>query len=123
MVLAIEHEPRQRRQWARVVARAWDDDGFRQRLLAEPEAVLREAGIALPPGVPVRVVEDDAAQDTDTGACLRLPARPPADDLIEDELGVPPNAPAGGPFAYLCLTHSRSHFCHTGATGCRRSTA
>jgi hypothetical protein len=33
-----------------VVARAWDDDGFRQRLLAEPEAVLRDAGITLSQG-------------------------------------------------------------------------
>ena len=88
MVLAIEREPGQRRQWARVVARAWDDDGFRQRLLAEPERVLRDAGITLPPGVPVRVVEDDAAESGDATACLRLPARPCTDDLIEDNLGL-----------------------------------
>ena len=114
MVLAIEREPKQRRRWARVVARAWDDDGFRQRLLAEPEAILREAGIALPSGVPVRVVEDDAAVAAGSGVCLRLPAKPPADDLIEDDFGLAQHAPPGGPFAYL-PTHvcHHSHRCHT----------
>ena len=116
MVLAIEREPKQRKQWARVVARAWDDDGFRQRLLAEPEAVLREAGIALPPGVPVRVVEDDAAANADPGACLRLPAKPLADDLIEDDLGLPQNARSGGQFRALhcgpCHNGGRCLRCH-----------
>jgi hypothetical protein len=119
MVLALEREPRQRRQWARVVARSWDDVSFRRRLLTEPEAVLREAGIAVPPGIPVRVVTEDAAADADTGVCLRLPAKPPTDDLIEEDLGL---AQAGvGPSAYLCVAHSRTHTCHTGNTGCRRS--
>jgi hypothetical protein len=119
MVLVLEREPKQRRQWAWVVARAWDDDGFRHRLIDEPEAVLREAGIAVPPGVPVRVLEHDAADDASSEACLRLPAKPPADDLIEEDLGL---AQAGGsPSAYLCVAHSRTHTCHTGPCGCRRS--
>jgi hypothetical protein len=103
MVLAIEREPGQRRQWARVVARAWDDDGFRQRLLAEPESVLRDAGITLPPGVPVRVVEDDAAESGDATACLRLPARPCTGDLIEDDLGLPQRGLMGKTKTKPCL--------------------
>jgi len=104
MVLAIDREPTQRGQWARVVARAWDDDGFRQRLLAEPEAVLRDAGITLPLGVPVRVVEDDAAESGDATTCLRLPAKPCADDLIEDDLGQPQNVPMHRTHSYCSCT-------------------
>jgi hypothetical protein len=99
-----------------VVARAWDDDGFRQRLLAEPEGVLREAGIAVPPGVPLRVVEDDATENADSGVYLRLPAKPAADDLMEEDLGLEQNSPAKGVSA-LTTCHSRCHFCHTGNTG------
>jgi hypothetical protein len=111
MVLALEGEPKQRQRWARLVARAWNDDGFRQRLLAEPEGVLREAGIALPPGVPVRVVEEGAAEDGDSGASLRLPAKPSAEDLIEDELGLPLDAPIQRCCSSFCLCLSHSNFC------------
>jgi hypothetical protein len=106
-----------------VVARAWDDDGFRHRLLAEPEAVLREAGIAVTPGVPVRVLEHDAADDASSEACLRLPAKPPADDLIEEDLGLAQTG--GSPSANLCVAHSgHCHVCTgcaCGHCGCRRS--
>jgi hypothetical protein len=114
MVLALEGEPKQRRRWARVVARAWNDDGFRQRLLAEPEGVLREAGIALPPGVPLRVVEEGAAEDGDSGASLRLPAKPSAEDLIEEELGLPLDAP----IQTCCLSFSYCRPTRCGCSGC-----
>jgi len=95
MVLALEREPRQRRLWGQIVARAWVDDCFRQRLLAEPEAVLREAGIDVPGSIPVRVVEDGVVGDD--GVCLQLPPRPSGDDLTEDDLSVPgtDNGPNG----------------------------
>ncbi len=83
-MLIIESEPQQRRRWGRIVARAWDDDDFKQRLLAEPEAVLREAGIEVPPGIEVRVEEGEEVGDT---TCLRLPPKPASDDLIDDDLG------------------------------------
>jgi hypothetical protein len=71
------------------VARAWDDDGFRRRLLAEPEAVLREEGLEVPEGVAVRVVEDGATEGAEGVAYLRLPGKPEAEDLIEDDLSLP----------------------------------
>jgi hypothetical protein len=76
------------------VARAWDDEPFRQRLLAEPEAVLREEGLDVPEGVEVRVVEDEAPGDADAAAYLRLPPKPAADDLIEDDLTLAPGLPS-----------------------------
>jgi len=113
MVLALEREPRQRRQWGRLVARAWDDDGFRQRLLAEPEAVLREEGIDVPEGVEVRVEEEGSTPGAGA-AYLRLPARPGADDLVEDDLSLPEHSAAirnggatGGRCACLCKCKSK----------------
>jgi hypothetical protein len=93
MVSALEREPRQRRLWGQIVARAWDDDCFRQRLLAEPEAVLREAGMDVG-SIPIRVVEDGVVGDD--GVCLRLPPRPSAVDFIEDDLSVPGDGPNEG---------------------------
>ena len=63
-----------------VVARAWRDAAFRQRLLAEPAAALREAGVQVPEGLQVRVVEN-----AETLVHLILPARP-AGDLSDEQL-------------------------------------
>ena len=63
-----------------VVAKAWQDEAFKQRLLANPQAVLQEHGIAVPDGVTVRVVEDTAETKH-----LVLPTNP-AGELSDDEL-------------------------------------
>ena len=86
MVLTLDREPRQRRRWGQLVARAWDDDGFRQRLITEPGAVLREEGIDVPDDVALRVLEGDEAEDAGEAAYLRLPPKPAAEDLIEENL-------------------------------------
>ena len=62
----------QQKIWARIVAQAWADESYKARLLAEPEAVLREAGLEVPAGMNVSVVEN-----TDSRAYLVLPALPP----------------------------------------------
>jgi hypothetical protein len=77
-------DPRRReqaRKWGQVVARAWSDEAFKRRLLAEPGAVLREQGMDVPPGVEVRVVEN-----TDTLIHLPLPPKPAAGELSEEQL-------------------------------------
>jgi len=63
-----------------VVARAWRDAAFKQRLLAEPVATLREAGIGVPDDVQVRVVEN-----SDNVVHLILRAKPTG-DLTDEEL-------------------------------------
>ena len=63
-----------------LVAKAWSDDELKQRLLAEPAAVLDEHGIEVPPGVELRVVED-----TDDVCHLVLPPSP-SGDLLDEEL-------------------------------------
>jgi nitrile hydratase alpha subunit len=59
------------KQWSQVVAKAWADDKFKQRLLANPAAMLKENGVAVPAHVQVIVVEN-----TDKVVHLTLPAKP-----------------------------------------------
>ena len=48
----------QAKLYGRVVARAWQDEAFKGRLLADPEGALTEMGIEVPAGHELRVVED-----------------------------------------------------------------
>ncbi|MFV3127226.1 NHLP leader peptide family RiPP precursor [Niveispirillum sp. KHB5.9] len=64
---------------SKIIAKAWADDGFKARLLADPAAVLKAEGLEIPAGIAVRVVEE-----TSTTRTLVLPARPT--DLSDDEL-------------------------------------
>ncbi|HVA46582.1 MAG TPA: NHLP leader peptide family RiPP precursor [Pirellulales bacterium] len=68
------------KQWGMLVARAWSDDEFKQRLKDDPAAVLEQEGIDVPLGVRLNVVED-----TDEVCHLVLPPSP-AGDLIDEEL-------------------------------------
>jgi hypothetical protein len=45
------------KRWGEIVAQAWADPAFKERLLAEPKAVLGEHGILVPPDRGVRVLE------------------------------------------------------------------
>jgi hypothetical protein len=78
--MASDAQLEQARKYGQVVAKAWADEAFKQRLLAEPATVLREQGIELPDGLDVRVVEN-----TDTIAHLVLP-KPPQGELSVTEL-------------------------------------
>lgn len=68
------------RKYAQLVARAWKDDTFKQRLLQDPAEVLLEEGIAIPAGVEVRVVEN-----SDSVFYLSLPPKP-SEKLSEEQL-------------------------------------
>jgi hypothetical protein len=61
----------QSKQWSQIVARAWADEAFKRRLLADPAAVLKEHGVELPTGIQVKVVVN-----TDRVVYLTLPLRP-----------------------------------------------
>ena len=63
------------------MAKAWSDAALKERLTADPAAVLREHGIEVPYDVELRVVEDSPGVRH-----LVLPASP-ADDLTDEELG------------------------------------
>jgi|GEM_PF-415632 len=67
--------------WGMLVARAWSDESFKQRLIDDPADVLREEGIEVPDDVELKVVEE-----TDQTRYLVLPSSPAA-DLEDEELG------------------------------------
>ncbi len=48
-------------RWAKVVAQAWADDGFRARLLDDPETVLNGFGFTPPANGRIEVTESDGA--------------------------------------------------------------
>jgi hypothetical protein len=68
------------KQWSQVVAKAWTDASFKQKLLAEPLAALKQQGINVPRGLQVKVVEN-----TDQVLHLTLPAKP-SDEMSEEDL-------------------------------------
>jgi hypothetical protein len=80
--------------WSQIVARAWCDAGFMQRLLSDPRAVLAENGLKVSPGTEVEVVlgTEVKLDDTDTVRRFVLLASPPH-ELTEEDL-------VGGPVAY-----------------------
>jgi hypothetical protein len=65
----------------KLIARAWADEGFKARFLNEPAAVMAEAGIHVPEGVEVKIL-----QDTSDVAHLVIPAKPAGDRLSEENL-------------------------------------
>lgn len=96
-------------KFGQVIARAWSDDAYKARLLETPREAFKEAGLDLPAGVQVTVVEQtgESASDgkpsvikqTDTQFVLNLPP-PPADfedmELDDERLA----AVAGGDCDY-----------------------
>ena len=87
------------KKWSRLVVQAWGDDKLKQRLIANPAAVLQEHGIEVS-GREVRVVEN-----TEKVSYLVLPAKPVGDvtELTSGQL----TAVAGGfCCCYACNTPS-----------------
>ncbi|ADK85871.1 hypothetical protein Deba_2511 [Desulfarculus baarsii DSM 2075] len=69
--------------WAKVVAKAWADESYKNKLLSDPAAVLRAEGLAIPEGVRLTVLENSATQ-----IHLVLPVAPSdAADLEDAALG------------------------------------
>lgn len=67
----MKEQKEQQKQWAKIVAKAWADEDYKQRLMADPAAVLKDEGIELPDGVKIKCVEA-----TKTQAWLVLPPMP-----------------------------------------------
>jgi len=80
--------------WGQIVAKAWQDDSFKRRLLSNPALVLTEYGLELPAHVQVRVVEN-----TDRLVHLTIPASPRGGELRDDDL----EKVAGGRLGYAVI--------------------
>ncbi len=71
----------QQAAYSKVIAKAWSDPAFKARLMADPKAVLAEAGVAVPLGVTLKAVEN-----TGDTAHFVLPAPPASGELSEESL-------------------------------------
>ena len=65
----------------RIIAKAWADESFRQRLLADATTLLKEEGVAVPGGLTVKAVEN-----SEKVFYLVIPPKRAAGELSEDEL-------------------------------------
>jgi hypothetical protein len=90
-----EQQKEYAKRYGQLVAKAWQDAAFKQRLLADPVGVLREHGIDLPSGMEVKAVEE-----TDTMRYMILPAKPP-EEISDEALSAVAGGLAGGP--YVCV--------------------
>ena len=45
-------------QWAKIIAKAWADEDFKARLIADPAETLKAEGIEVPDGMIFKVVEN-----------------------------------------------------------------
>lgn len=60
--LLKDHIEKVHNRFHKVVAKAWDDDDFKSRLVRDPGTIFEEYGIELPPGVSVNVMENTSEQ-------------------------------------------------------------
>ena len=95
--------------WSQIVAQAWCDEGFLQRLRSDPRGVLAEQGLEVAKDTEVEIVEGPEAKlvdDSDGVRCFVLPARP-SEELIDEDL-------VGDAVAWWCAGCGRC-----GGCGCR----
>jgi len=70
------------RAYGRIVAKAWPDEGFKQRLVSDPKTGLRDNGVKLPEGVEFKLVES-----ADNLIYLVLLPRPDLREVSAEDLG------------------------------------
>lgn len=75
----MAEQSEQLKQWTKIVAKAWADEEFKQRLLSAPSVVLREEGLEVADDITITVV-----QETEAPTWLTLPL-PQEDQLSAEE--------------------------------------
>jgi Nitrile hydratase, alpha chain len=70
-------------KWEKIVGKAWKDEAYKRRLVADPAAVLKEEGLEPPKDTQVRIMED-----TPNVVHLALRAKPSMELSEEDLLRV-----------------------------------
>ena len=66
------------KKMAKLIARAWSDESFKEKFISNPRPVLKEYDIFVPAGVEVKVVEQ-----TDATMHIVLPLKPGEEWLIK----------------------------------------
>jgi hypothetical protein len=64
------NNPDAKKIWAEIVAKAWKDEKFKEKLLSNPEEVFKKYGYILPKHTSIQVLED-----TDNKHYLILPQK------------------------------------------------
>jgi hypothetical protein len=59
------------KKYAKLIAKAWSDESFKEKLLTNSRAVFEAEGISMPPGANVKVLEQ-----TDTQFFMVIPKKP-----------------------------------------------
>lgn len=98
------------KSWSRIVAKAWIDAAFKDRLLSDPRTVLFEHGVETEGEVRVVDAEDGRPALSSDGFYLVLP--PPPAELSEEQL-----LPTGVAFCGCGGCH-RCGRCGCGCGGC-----
>jgi hypothetical protein len=98
---------------AKLIAKAWKDDAFRQKLLSNPKATVeQELGEALPGTLDIKIVEEP--QNT---LYIVLPAKPMlSGELTDDEL----TEVAGG-LSLACKSNASGNTATATSAGCYTS--
>ena len=60
----MAQQDKRREVYAKVVARTWRDPAFKAKLMADPQGTLKDAGITMPAGATVTVLENTATHST-----------------------------------------------------------
>jgi len=76
----MDHAANQRNH-AKLLAKAWTDPAFKKRLIADPNKTAAEAGLKVPPGKKLHIIEN-----TDTDVYMVLPKMPAGSTLSDDAL-------------------------------------
>jgi hypothetical protein len=77
----MTNNPSDQNPFAKVIAKAWSDEAYKQRLIDDPRTVLTEAGIDVPENREIRVFEN-----TDSVANIVLPTAPDEGEISEEAL-------------------------------------
>jgi len=73
------NQEEQGKKMSQLLAKCWADDGFKQKVLADPAAALKAEGVELPAGLSFK-----AHENTDKVVHLVIPAKPT--ELSDEEL-------------------------------------
>ncbi len=73
------NQEEQGKKMSQLIAKCWADEGFKQKLLADPAATLKAEGLELPAGLSVKAMEN-----TEKVFHLVIPAQPT--DLSDEDL-------------------------------------
>ena len=78
-----ETREEQGKKYAKLIAKAWSDESFKEKLMSDSRAILEAEGISVPPGVDVKVMEQ-----TETQLFVVIPKKPPIEqyDVLPDRI-------------------------------------